>query len=99
MSFDWPRVDSGRPTRRQEVEGISLLLSLVVGDDNGVSGVVSTRASSANVSISSEDIDKFAFALVTPLGAEAGIVRTGLAQYTSRAGVKGMRGKGIPTRQ
>jgi len=53
------------------VEGIGLLLALLALDDDGVAGVVSAGASGANVCISSEDIDKFALALVTPLGAEA----------------------------
>jgi hypothetical protein len=53
------------------VEGISLLFALLSSNDNRVASVVSAGASSANVCISSEDIDKFALALVAPLGSEA----------------------------
>ena len=58
-------------TRRKEVESISLLLSFSIWNDNSVTGIVTTCTSSTDIGIRSENIDKFAFAFVTPLGAKA----------------------------
>jgi len=63
-------------TRRKEVEGVGGLLALVVLDDNGVTGIVTTGAAGADVCVRREDIDEFALTLVAPLGAEAVSVST-----------------------
>jgi hypothetical protein len=55
-------------TRRKEVEGVSSFLALVVLDDNGVAGVVTTGAASADIGVGGENVDELALALVTPLG-------------------------------
>lgn len=58
------RVDE---TRGEEVE-VELGLDAVDVSDDGVSGVVTTSASCANVHLTRENIGKLALALVTPLG-------------------------------
>lgn len=71
-----------RLTAWQEVESIARLFALWVLDHNSVSSVVPSRTSCADIGLSSEDIDKLAFAFVTPLGSEAIIsrVRTGMTR-------------------
>lgn len=49
---------------------IELLLLLSLSDDDGVSSVVSSSASSTDVSLVGEDVYEFPFALVSPLGTE-----------------------------
>jgi hypothetical protein len=61
-------------TTRQQIERIRLLLPLVPLDHNGVSRIVPARTSCTDISIGSQDVYEFAFALVTPLGSEAGVV-------------------------
>ena len=48
------------------------LLPFVIGNDDCVAGIVTARTAGANVCVRRQDIDEFAFALVTPLGTEAG---------------------------
>ena len=52
-------------TARKQVEGV-----LVTVSNDGVASVSATIESSANVVVLGKDVDEFAFALVTPLGAE-----------------------------
>ena len=49
---------------------VKLLLLVSLPNDDGMSRVVSSGTSSTNVSLVSEDVDKFPFALVPPLGTE-----------------------------
>lgn len=66
------RLDLGvDETRRQKVEGIGGLLALLILDNDGVTSVVTASAAGANVCVRREDIDKFALALIAPLGSEA----------------------------
>lgn len=57
-------------TTRQEVESITDFLALGVLDHDGVAGVVSAGTTGTDIRLSSKNVDKLAFALVTPLGAE-----------------------------
>lgn len=57
-------------TTGQKVESIAGFLALVISDNNGVAGIVTTGTSSANVRFSGKDVHKFSLALVTPLGSE-----------------------------
>lgn len=49
----------------KQVEGVLLFI-----DDDGVTGISASVESSADVVFFSEEIDKFSFTFVTPLGAE-----------------------------
>jgi hypothetical protein len=40
------------------------------GYNDGMTGIIPTSTASTNVSLCSQDIDKFALALIAPLGAE-----------------------------
>lgn len=40
------------------------------GDDDCMTGIITTRTSRADVDVGREDIDEFTFAFVTPLSAE-----------------------------
>lgn len=57
-------------TTGQKVEGIAGFLALIISDNNGVTGIVTTGTSSANVRLSGKDVHKLSLALVTPLGSE-----------------------------
>lgn len=57
-------------TTRQEVESISLLLSLGILDHYSMTGIVSPGTPRADIRISSENVDKFPLAFVAPLGTE-----------------------------
>jgi hypothetical protein len=69
-------------TTREQVERISLLLSLGVLDDDGMPSVVPAGASRTNVRFGREDIDELALALVTPLGAEAAVKSATVRLFT-----------------
>lgn len=62
-------------TRRKEVEGVGGLLALVILNNNGVTGVVAAGAAGADICVRRKDVDKFALALIAPLGSEAGCQR------------------------
>lgn len=57
-------------TTGQKVEGIASFLALIISDNDGVTGIVTTGTSSANVRLSSKDVHKLSLTLVTPLGSE-----------------------------
>lgn len=62
-------------TRRKEVEGVGGLLALLILNDDGVAGVVTAGAAGADICVRRKDVDKFALALIAPLGSEAGCQR------------------------
>lgn len=80
-----------------------LLIGGTDGCDDGVSGVVSSSASSTDVRLSSENVYELAFTLVAPLGAEyhsncnklleGFICHCILAKLTTHAGVQLSRGE------
>lgn len=72
-------------TRGKKVEGILDLLALVVVNNNGVTGVVTAGAASADLSLRRENIDELALALVSPLGAEAGLVSGYVLTWTGQS--------------
>lgn len=72
-------------TRRKEVEGIGGLLALVILNNDGVTGIVSAGTAGTDVCVRREDVDKFALALIAPLGSEAGCQRLRVGVVEERA--------------